>query len=101
MPTLFIDGEGHAEFQPIATVSQAKLSIGGDYGSETYIRTIHSDSFLAFRRALRDLNPGSIPIYSPYDCTGLICSQSCKLLKVYRIDGYYVGVVELHVQRDV
>lgn len=101
MSKLFIDGEGRAEFQPVATVSQAKLHIGGDYGSETYIRTVHSDSFLQFRRALRDLNPGHIDIYSPYDCTGLICSQSCKLLSVYLIDGYVVGVVELNVQRDI
>lgn len=83
-------------------VSDTKLSIDDDMGTETYIRTIRTQSYLALRRAVRELNPGRIPIYSPYDCTGLVCWQGCKFLKVYRCyAGFLVGVVEITVTRDV
>lgn len=83
-------------------ISPEKLSIDDDMGTETYIRTIRSQSYLGIRRAVRDMNPGRIPIYSPYDCTGLVCWQGCKFLKLYRCyAGFYVAVVELTVSRDV
>lgn len=85
-----------------AFVSQDCLRIDDDMGTETYIKTIRCDTLLGIRRAVRELNPGSIPIHSPYDCTGLVCHQSCKFLKIYRCyTGFYVAVVELHVTRDV
>lgn len=88
--------------EPEVYVSQDKLSIDDDMGTETYIRTIRTSSYLALRRAVRELNPGRIPIHSPYDCTGLVCWQGCKFLKVYRCyAGFYVGVVEITVSRDV
>lgn len=83
-------------------VSADRLTIDDDMGTDTYIRTIRTETLLNLRRALRELNPGRIPIYSPYDCTGLVCWQGCKLLKVYRCyAGFYVGVVEITVMRDV
>lgn len=86
----------------LPVVSQARLTVDDDMGTETYIRTIQTETCLGLRRAVRELNPGRIPIYSPYDCTGLVCWQGCKLLKVYRAySGFYVGVVELTVSRDV
>lgn len=88
--------------EPAVYVSECKLSIDDDMGTETYIRTIRTQSYLALRRAVRDLNPGHIPIYSPYDCTGLVHWQGCKFLKVYRCyAGFLVGVVEITVMRDV
>lgn len=86
---------------PDPIVSQEKLSIDDDYGTETYIKTIFATTMLGIRRAVRELNPGSIPIYSDYDCTGLVCGQSCKLLKIYLTGRGYTAVVELHVTRDV
>jgi hypothetical protein len=105
MSKLFIDGDLRAEVQPdepAVYVSDKRLSIDDDMGTETYIKTIRSQSYLGIRRAVRDLNPGHIPIYSPYDCTGLVCWQGCKFLKLYRCyAGFYVAVVELTVSRDV
>lgn len=83
-------------------VSDDKLPIDDDMGTETYIRTIRGPSLLGIRRVVRELNPGRIPIYSDYDCTGLVCWQGCKFLKVYRCyTGFYVAVVEITISRDV
>ena len=82
-------------------VSHTKLSIDDDYGTETYIKTIYANSLLNLRRAVRMLSPGSIPIWSPYDCTGLVCHQRCKMLKIYPYHSSYIAVVELTVTRDV
>jgi len=82
-------------------VSEAKLSIDDDYGSETYIKTVFCQSFLGFRNAIRELNCGSIQIYSDYDCTGLVCGQWCKLIAVYRTGRGITGVVEITINRDV
>jgi hypothetical protein len=78
------------------------LYVEDDMGSRTEIKTIYSDSLLGIRRAVREMNPGRIPIYSDYDCTGKKCFQSCKLLKVYKTysEGY-VAVVELRASFDV
>lgn len=86
---------------PDPIVSQSRLSIDDDYGTETYIKTICAESLLGIRRAVREMNPGSIPIYSDYDCTGLVCGQSCKMLKIYRTGRGYTVVVEISVTRDV
>lgn len=86
---------------PEATVSQAKLSIDGDYGSEVFIRTITCSSFQGLRRSIRQMNVGRIAIDSPYDCTGYICYMSCKPIAIYRASGEIVAVVECHVGRDV
>ena len=82
-------------------VSQAKLSIDDDYGSETFIRTIDCSTLLGLRNAVRELNCGHIPIYSDYDCTGLVCGQWCKFIKIYKRGAGYVAVVEITVSRDV
>jgi hypothetical protein len=88
--------------EPQVYVSQDRLPIDDDMGTETHIRTIRSESLLGIRRAVRELNPGTIPIYSDYDCTGLVCAQYCKMLKIYRCySGFYVAVVEITVARDV
>lgn len=104
MNKIFISGELRAEFQPVepeVIVSHSKLHIADDYGTETYIKTVYCESFLGFRNALRDLNPGHIPIFSDYDCTGLVCAQWCKLLAVYKTGRGITGVVEISVTRDV
>lgn len=94
--------EGRAEFQPAEPIlSQAKLHIDDDYGSETYIKTIFTETLLGLRNALRELNPGTIPIYSDHDCTGLVCGQWCKFIKIYKSGRGYIGVVEITVSRDV
>jgi len=88
--------------RPEAVVSQTDLCIDDDMGSRTSIRTITSSSLLSIRRTIRDLNPGRIPIYSDYDCTGLLCYQSCKIIKLYRsYAGEYVALVECHAAHDV
>lgn len=88
-----------AEADPI--VSKDRLWIDDDYGSSTMIRTIYAESLLGIRRAVRELNPGSIPIYSDYDCTGKVCFQGCKMLKIYKVGRGYTTVVEITVTRDV
>lgn len=85
----------------LPVMSRQSLSIDDDYGTRRSISTVQTQTFLGLRRALRELNPGHIPIYSPYDCTGLVCHQRCKLIAIYRVDGFYIGVVELTVSRDV
>lgn len=86
---------------PEAVVSRNNLSIDNDYGSETVIKTIDSDTLLGLRRAIRELNCGTIEICSPYDCTGLVCGQWCTLIKIYKVGRGYVGVVEITTARDV
>lgn len=81
--------------------SRDKLNIDNDFGTEIFIRTIRTHSMLAMRRALRELNLGTIPIYSDYDCTGLVCGQWAKFLKIYKSEGGYIAVVEITVNRDV
>jgi hypothetical protein len=96
------EAEEEARYAARAIVSEALLPIDDDMGTESYIKTIRCDTLLGIRRAVRELNRGSIPIYSDYDCTGLVCAQYCKFLKIYRCySGYYVAVVELSVTRDV
>lgn len=87
--------------EPDPIVSQDRLTIDNDYGSETFIKTIDAPSLLGLRRAVRELNLGTIPIYSDYDCTGLVCGQYCKFLKIYKAGHGYVAVVEITVARDV
>lgn len=79
-----------------------ELYVEDDMGSRTDIRTIYAETLLGIRRAVRELNPGRIPIYSDYDCTGKLCFQGCKLLKVYKTysEGY-VAVVEIRKTFDV
>ena len=84
-----------------AIVSKARLSVDDDYGTETYIKTIDAETMLELRRAVRELNCGHIPIYSDYDCTGLVCGQWCKLLKIYKVGAGYCAIVEICVSRDV
>jgi hypothetical protein len=86
---------------PDPIVSRDRLSIDDDYGTETYIKTIFTESLLGLRRAVRELNMGSIPIYSDYDCTGLVCGQWCKLIKIYKTGRGFTAVVEITVSRDV
>ena len=85
----------------LPVMSRDALTIDDDFGTRRSIHTVQTETFLGLRRALRELNMGSIPIYSPYDCTGLVCGQWCKLIAIYRVDGFYIGVVELTVSRDV
>lgn len=93
--------------EPVAEVEDARLSqemlyVDDDMGTVTKIRVLHAETWLAIRRAVRELNPGSIPIYSPYDCTGKLCHQSCTMLKLYRnYDGSKVAVVEIRKTFDV
>lgn len=98
-------GCGSAELNcgciPDPIVSENKMSIDDDYGSETFIKTIDSQTLLGLRRAVRDLSPGTIPIYSDYDCTGLVCGQWCKFIKIYKHGRGYTAVVEICVSRDV
>lgn len=78
------------------------LYVEDDMGSRTEVSTLYSSTLLGIRRGVRELNPGRIPIYSPYDCTGKLCFQGCKLLKVYRTYvGQYVAVVEIRKTFDV
>lgn len=81
--------------------SSDKIHIDEDYGTETYLRIVHTTTLLALRRAVREANPGRIPIYSPYDCTGLVCCQTCKIIKIYKTSVGYSSVVEMCVTRDV
>lgn len=85
----------------LPVMSRHALSIDDDYGTRRSIKTVQTETFLGLRRALRELNCGTIPIYSDYDCTGLVCGQWCKLIAIYRVDHFYIGVVELTVARDV
>lgn len=93
--------------EPVADVPEAKLAtavlhVEDDMGYRTDVQMLYSGSLLAIRRAVRELNPGHIPIYSDYDCTGKLCFQSCKLLKVYRqYAGGFVAVVEIRKTFDV
>lgn len=87
--------------EPDPIVSDTRLPIDEDYGTEIYIRTIFAQSCLGLRRAVRELNPGHIPIHSPYDCTGLVCAKTCKFLKIYKTGRGYTAVVEISVTRDV
>lgn len=87
--------------EPEPIVSSAKLSIDDDYGTETYIRTIDATTLLGLRNAVRELNLGHIPIYSDYDCTGLVCGQWCKFIKIYKVGAGYCALVEICVSRDV
>jgi len=99
---LFIDGDGRAEFQPAEPImSQTRLTIDDDYGTEVFIRTIYTETLLAMRNAVRELNCGTIPIYSDYDCTGLVCGQWCKFIKIYKTGSGFTALVELTVSRDV
>lgn len=78
------------------------LHIEDDMGSRTEIKTIHSDTLLGIRRAVRLLHFGRIPIDSPYDCTGRLCFQGCKLIKVYKTysEGF-AAVIEIRKSFDV
>lgn len=87
--------------EPDVIVSKSRLSIDDDYGSETFIRTIDCETLLGLRNAVRELNCGTIPIYSDYDCTGLVCSQWCKFIKIYKTVAGYCALVEITVSRDV
>lgn len=78
-----------------------KIHISEDYGTETYVRRVYADTMLELRRWVRECNPGAIPIYSDYDCTGLVCGQSAKFIKIYRTHGGYTALVEIAVTRDV
>lgn len=109
-----MDGEGYVVSHQItedqakaaitvpAVLSEKELYVEDDMGSETHIRTLHSDTMLGIRKVVRELSPGHIAIDSPYDCTGRKCFQSCKILKVYKTypEGY-VAVVELRCGFDV
>lgn len=86
---------------PDPIVSRDKLSIDDDYGSEVYIKTIDCETLLGLRNAVRELNCGHIPIYSDYDCTGLVCGQWCKFIKIYKTSAGYCALVEITVSRDV
>jgi hypothetical protein len=82
--------------------NEDRLYVEDDMGSRTEIGTVYSETLLGIRRAVRELNPGRIPIYSDYDCTGKLCFQGCKLIKVYKTysEGY-VAVVEIRKTFDV
>jgi hypothetical protein len=91
-------------FAPVAEarVSEQSLYVEDDMGSRTDVFAIYSGTLLGIRRKFRELNRGRIPIYSPYDCTGLLCWQGAKLLKVYRnYAGDYVAIVEVRRSYDV
>lgn len=78
------------------------LYVEDDMGHRTEVKAIYSETLLGIRRAVRELNPGRIPIYSEYDCTGKLCFQGCKLLKVYKTysEGF-VAIVEIRKAFDV
>jgi hypothetical protein len=81
---------------------QPAVAVEGGYDCETSIVMISSPTFIGLRRGIRDLNPGSIPIDSPHDCTGRVCGRSAKLLSIYSNGGHHwVGVLEATVTRDV
>lgn len=85
-----------------AHVATAHLDIDNDYGTRTSIHSVFDPTLLGIRRKFRELNMGHIPIYSPYDCTGQLCAQWCKFLKIYRTGtGSYVAVVEIARTYDV
>lgn len=75
--------------------------VNGDYGSETQVRIYSCLSLIGLRHLVRDMNPGSIEINSPYDCTGLVCGMGAKFIKIYRYGSYYMAVVEVSITRDV
>lgn len=78
----------------------SELHIEEHYGTTTSIRTVTTRTLLDLRRYVRDHN-GTIPIYSDYDCTGLICGMGCKMLKIYKTYAGYTAVLECSVTRDV
>lgn len=84
-----------------ATQFAPSVVVAGGYDHSIDIRFLSSPTFIGLRRGLRDLNPGSIPIFSDYDCTGRICGQHAKFIKVYRSEGQWIGVVEVSITRDV
>lgn len=77
------------------------LTIDDDYGTRRFIRIVRAPSRGKLRRDVREMNLGSIPNYSPYDCTGLPCHQSAVLIKSYKGDGEWVGIAEMSVSLDV
>jgi hypothetical protein len=81
---------------------ECALHVEDDMGSRTEVKAIYSETLLGIRRAVREMNPGHIPIYSDHDCTGRKCFQGCKLLKVYKTysEGY-AAIVELRTGFDV
>lgn len=77
------------------------IYINEDYGTETSVVRVYADTLVELRRYVRENNPGSIPIYSPYDCTGLVCGQYAKFIKIWRTHGGYTALVEFSITRDV
>lgn len=90
------------EVDDVARASEQQLIVDDDMGYVTTIRALYGDTFLSLRRAVREMNCGTIPIYSDYDCTGLLCGQWCKFIKVYRAyGGKWIGIVEIRRSYDV
>ena len=98
----FTHGDGSELPDTDVRIVEDGLYVEDDMGSRIDIKTIYSDTLLGIRRAVRELNIGSIPIYTPYDCSGMLCYHGCKLLKVYRTYvGSFVAVVEIRKTYDV
>lgn len=72
-----------------------------NFGTETFVITVFSESYLVVRNAIRDLNPGHVPIYSDYDCTGKICHQTAKILDIMRTRSGVIATLKMQVARDV
>lgn len=79
------------------------IYVEDDMGTRINVHTLRCYTLLGIRRAVRRCNPGRIEIHSPYDCTGLLCHQSAKLIKIYRPYGNcgYVALLEVRSTFDV
>lgn len=77
--------------------------VGDSEGGRTTIHVFSDDSFLGFRRLLREMKiqPG-FPTGVDYDCSGRLCWQRAELLKVTRDEGgAIVGVVAISTAIDI
>lgn len=83
--------------------SEKVIHVEDDMGTRVNVHTLRCYTLLGIRRAVRQCNPGHIPIYSDYDCTGRLCYQSAKLLKIYKPYGNegYVALLEVRSTFDV
>lgn len=93
--------ERPVEEAPEPRTHSQSLSWNDDgFGSPQKIEVVWSDSFLGLRQAIRDRR-WTRDICSPYDCTGLMFAQGCKVLHVAKTDAGHSAVLLTTSSYDV